>query len=100
MQLPAIRWVRAACALAVLASAGCYSYVFATNGGRREARRECLAAVRAKGQNVVQIGDADWRGSGKYEVLLTVATDSTSRTTLKCNYDFRNRATEITVVTP
>ena len=75
--------------LFVVTTAGCLGGLRSTTGGRRESRRECLAAARNAGWRVVDIGAADFKGAARYEVTLVVERDSVPRQSLRCAYDFR-----------
>ena len=75
--------------LFVVAAAGCLGGIRSTSGGRRESRRECLAAARNAGWRVVNIGDAEFKGAARYEVTLVVERDSVPRQSLRCAYDSR-----------
>ncbi len=86
-------------ALLVL-TGGCITYVKSTSGGRREARRECLADARAGGLTVLQIGEAEFKGAGRYEVALTVEKEGTPAHPVSCVYDFREGKTDFHDVPP
>ena len=79
----------------LLTVSGCLSSVHSTQGGRREARRECLAAARNIGWRVLDIGDAVFKGAARYEVNLVVEKDSVPRESLNCAYDSRAGLSEL-----
>ncbi len=81
--------------LTLLSAAACLSSIRSTEGGRREARRECLAAARNAGWRVIDISDAQFKGSARYDVSLVVETDSVRRQPLACAYDSRHRISEL-----
>ncbi|MFN8573520.1 MAG: hypothetical protein U0132_15810 [Gemmatimonadaceae bacterium] len=86
-------WPWFSAALLMLTS-GCLTYVKSTSGGRKEARRECLADARAAGLTVLQIGEAVFQGAGRYEVPLTVEKEGTPAHAVACVYDFREAKTD------
>lgn len=84
----------------LLLTAGCITSMRSTAGGRREARRECLAAARNGGWRVIDIGEAIFKGAANYQVSLIVEKDSIPRQTLSCAYDTRQGTIILTKVAP
>lgn len=82
-------------AMLLLTSVACVSALRSTEGGRREARRQCLAAARAAGWKVMDIGPAQFKGSARYEVSLVVEMDTVPRQTLTCAYDLRTSVSDL-----
>ncbi|MFN8582117.1 MAG: hypothetical protein U0163_14230 [Gemmatimonadaceae bacterium] len=91
---------RAPIVVLLLLTMGCISYVKSTSGGRKEARRECLAAARAKGWNVLNISDAVFRGAAHYEVQLATGQPGSTAVNIICSYDFREHTVDLRQVTP
>ena len=92
------RWLATGIVLPFLA-AGCLYTVRSTSGGRKEARRECLASARGSGYTVLDLSAAKWLGAGKHEVLLTVERGGVSQPTLRCVYDQRDRLVDLQIPT-
>ena len=84
-----MRRQRRALLLPLLGVAACLSAIRSTEGGRKEARRECLAAARNAGWRVLNISNAQFKGSGVYEVEMLVEKDSISQRPLGCSYEYR-----------
>lgn len=89
---------RGSFALIVLPMAACLSAIRSTEGGRREARRECLQYARNEGWHVIDIGAAVFRGTGRYDVDLLVSRDSVPQQAVRCVYDIRAGVSHLTSV--
>lgn len=74
--------------------AACFPIFHSQDSLHRAARRDCLAAARARGWQVQDIGEARSIGSGQLEVQLTVERDSVPQRTLRCVYYWRDGATD------
>jgi len=83
------------CGTLVLTSGACITSLRSTDGGRRESRRQCLAAARDAGWRVVDIGQAQFKGAARYEVSLVVEKDSVPQQTLTCAYDLRTAVSDL-----
>jgi hypothetical protein len=96
MARPAPATVRLLAALAAAAACGgCITAFFSTSGGRREARRECLQSARGASWTVIDISEAEFLGSARYEVVLTVEREGVPRQPLRCTYDTRDRVVQL-----
>lgn len=91
-----VRWLATGIGLPFLA-AGCLYTIHSTSGGRKEARRECLASARNSGFTVLDLSAAKWLGAGQHEVLLTVERDGVRQPTLRCVYDQRERTADLQI---
>jgi hypothetical protein len=75
--------------------AGCLYTIRSTSGGRKEARRECVASARGSGLTVLDLSSARWLGAGQHEVMLTVERGGVPQPPLRCVYDQRERVADL-----
>jgi len=88
------RWLATGIVVPFLA-AGCLYTIRSTSGGRKEARRECVASARNNGYSVLNLSEAKWLGAAKHEVMLTVEKAGSPQQTLRCVYDQRDHVTDL-----